>query len=495
MTHLLDRVSQQELPIAQTKLLIGGEWLEGVDGELIDTINPSTGEVFATVAEARAADVDRAVRAARHAFDEGPWPRMKPAERAAALWRLGDLILRDANELARLETLDNGKPYLAARDGDVPAAAGLFHYMSGWATKIEGSTIPISAPGEYHTFTVREPIGVVGLIVPWNFPLAIASWKVAPALAAGNTVVLKPAESTPLTALRLGALALEAGIPAGALNVVPGYGSTAGAALVEHPLVDKVSFTGSTTTGRTLVKAAAGNLKRVTLELGGKSPNVVFADADLDSAVAGAAEAIFSNQGEACVAGSRLYVQRAVFDEVVAGVSAAARNLRIGDGFDPSTEIGPLVSQQHLERVTAYLSSGQEQGARIVVGGDRVGDAGYFLQPTVFADVDPAMAIVREEIFGPVVVATPFDDVEDLIPAANDTRFGLAAGVWTNDISRAHQVARALRAGTVWVNTYGVFDASMPFGGVKESGWGREMGAEVLGDYTELKTVCIKVGD
>ena len=494
MTTVLPRMDQERVPIAYRQLLIGGKWVDGEEGASIDVHNPSTGSVLTSVAEARAADIDKAVQAARQAFDSGPWPRMKPGDRARIIWRLGDLILENASELARLETLDNGKPYLAALNGDVPAAASLFHYMSGWATKIEGTTIPISSPGDYHVYTARGPIGVVGLIVPWNFPLTIASWKVAPALAAGNTIVLKPAESTPFTPLYLGALALEAGLPEGVLNVVPGYGSTAGAALVEHPLVDKISFTGSTSTGRTIVRSAAGNLKRVSLELGGKSPNIVFADADIDSAIAGSADAIFSNQGESCVAGSRLYVEDKAFDTVLDGVSSVASSLKIGDGFDSSTQIGPLVSQQHLERVSGYLKSGLEEGASLVVGGQRHGSEGYFLEPTVFADVAPAMKIAREEIFGPVVAVTRFSDVNDLVRVANDTGYGLAAGIWSNDIGLVHKVSSALKAGIVWVNCYGVFDASMPFGGVKESGWGREMGHDVLRDYTEDKTVCIRVG-
>ena len=494
MSAVLSREQQEKLPIAETKMLIGGNWVDGDDGAQIEVRNPSTGQILTSVAEARESDIDKAVRAARRAFDEGPWPRMKPADRARILWKLGDLILEDAAELARLETLDNGKPYLAALNGDVPAAAGLFHYMSGWATKIEGNTIPISAPGDYHTYTVREPLGVVGVIVPWNFPLTIASWKVAPALAAGNTVVLKPAETTPFTPLRLGALALKAGLPEGVLNVVPGYGSTAGGALVTHPLVDKVSFTGSTATGRKIVVAATGNLKKVSLELGGKSPNIVFADADLEAAIDGSGDAIFSNQGEACVAGSRLFVEDQAFEKVLDGVSGVAQSLRIGDGFEVSTQMGPLVSETHLNRVMGYVDSGRADGARVVTGGQRRGGHGYFVEPTVFADTDPHMAIVREEIFGPVVVVSRFSNIDDLMTAANGTRYGLASGIWSKDISMVHKVSSKLQAGTVWVNCYGVFDAAMPFGGYKESGWGREMGHEVLNDYTQTKTVCVRVG-
>ncbi|MGX6446832.1 aldehyde dehydrogenase family protein [Patulibacter sp. S7RM1-6] len=480
--------------IGDTRLLIDGRRVDGAEGRTFDVFNPATGELLTRVAEARAEDVDRAVKAARRAFESGPWRDMKPKDRAAVLWRLGDLLLEHAAELGGLETLDNGKPFLQARDGDVSAAAGLFHYMSGWATKLEGTTIPISFPGSFHTYTRREAVGVVGLIVPWNFPLTIAAWKVAPALAAGNTVVLKPSEVTPLTALRLGELALEAGIPEGVLNVVPGFGAEAGAALTAHPDVDKVSFTGSTATGRAILQAATGNIKKVTLELGGKSPDIIMGDADLDAAIQGAADGIFYNQGEACAAGSRIYAHRSVYDEVVAGVSAAAEAITVGDGFDPASFIGPLVSKQHHEKVAGYVDLGREEGT-VAAGGTYAKDGGYFVAPTVFTDVTDQSRVVREEIFGPVVSILPFDDTDEVIRRANDTRYGLTAGVWTESISTAHRVADALRAGTVWVNCYGVFDAAMPFGGYKESGWGREMGGIVLDDYTESKTVCIRLGD
>ena len=480
--------------IGDTRLLIDGERVDGAAGATFDVFNPATGELLAQVAEARAEDVDRAVQAARRAFESGPWHDMKPKDRAAALWRLGDLLLANAPELGGLETLDNGKPFVQARDGDVSAAAGLFHYMSGWATKLEGATIPISFPGSFHTYTRREAIGVVGLIVPWNFPLTIAAWKVAPALAAGNTVVLKPSEVTPLTALKLGELALEAGIPAGVLNVVPGFGAEAGNALTSHPGVDKVSFTGSTATGRRILHAAQGNLKKVTLELGGKSPDIIFGDANLEAAIQGAADGIFYNQGEACAAGSRIYAHRSVYDEVVAGVSAAANSITVGDGFDPSSFIGPLVSKEHHAKVTSYVDLGREEGT-VAAGGDYATEGGYFVRPTVFTDVTDQSRVVREEIFGPVVSILPFDDTDEVVRRANDTSYGLTAGVWTESIATAHRVADAIKAGTVWVNCYGVFDAAMPFGGYKESGWGREMGGIVLDDYTESKTVCIRLGD
>jgi phenylacetaldehyde dehydrogenase len=480
--------------IGDTRLLIDGERVDSAEGATFDIFNPATGELLAQVSEARGEDVDRAVKAARRAFETGPWRSMKPNERAAALWRLGDLLLENAAELGGLETLDNGKPFLQAKGGDVPAAAGLFHYMSGWATKLEGATIPISFPGTFHTYTRREAVGVVGLIVPWNFPLTISAWKIAPALAAGNTVVLKPSEVTPLTALKLGELALEAGIPPGVLNVVPGFGAEAGNALTSHPDVDKVSFTGSTATGRRILQAAQGNLKKVTLELGGKSPDIIFGDANLELAIQGAADGIFYNQGEACAAGSRIYAHRSVYDEVVEGVSAAANAIKVGDGFDASSFIGPLVSKEHHAKVTGYVDLGREEGT-VAAGGEYATEGGYFVQPTVFTGVTDQSRVVREEIFGPVVSILPFDETDEVIRRANDTRYGLTAGVWTESIGTAHRVADALRAGTVWVNCYGVFDAAMPFGGYKESGWGREMGGIVLDDYTESKTVCIRVGD
>ena len=476
--------------------LINGKWISAASGKTFDVFNPADASVIAQVADGHKEDIDRAVVAARRAFEAGTWRRLTASDRGKLIWRIGDLILEHVDELAELESLDNGKPRAVARVADVPLAADLFHYMAGWATKIEGQTIPISvlyAPGaNFHAFTLREPVGVVGQIIPWNFPLLMAAWKLGPALAAGNCVVLKPAEQTPLSVLRLGELILEAGMPEGVVNIVTGFGETAGAALAAHPDVDKVAFTGSTEVGKLIVHAAAGNLKKVSLELGGKSPNIIFKDAgDLDTAIAGAASAIFFNHGQCCCAGSRLMVEQSVFDEVVDGVAAHAKKIRLGPGLHPETEMGPLVSEEQLSRVTSYMHQGKQEGACYVTGGTRAGDRGYFVKPTVIKNVKPAMSIVREEIFGPVVVAEPFSKAEELIPRANDTPYGLAAGIWTRDISKAHRVAAALKAGTVWINCYNVFDAALPFGGYKQSGWGREMGREVLEHYTETKAVVV----
>jgi len=475
------------------KMLIDNHWVEAVSGKTFPTYDPSTGEVLAQIAEGDRADIDLAVKAARKAFDHGPWRKMTPSERGRTIWKLGDLVEKHLEEFAFLESLDNGKPLTIARVADVPLAADLFRYMAGWATKIEGNTIPISAGGQYLTYTLREPVGVVGQIIPWNFPLLMAAWKLGPALAAGCTIVLKPAEQTPLSALRLGELIAEAGFPEGVVNIVPGYGETAGAALAAHMDVDKVAFTGSTEVGRLIVHAATGNLKRVSLELGGKSPNVVFKDADLDVAIGGAASAIFFNHGQCCCAGSRLYVEKEVFDKVVAGVAERAKKIRVGAGLDAETHMGPLVSEEQLRRVCGYMESGVSEGAKPVVGGQRKGEKGYFVEPTVFVDTKEDMKIVQEEIFGPVVVAMPFTEPEEVLPRANENVYGLAAGVWTRDIGKAHRMAAHLEAGTVWINCYNVFDAALPFGGYKQSGWGREMGHEVLNNYTQTKAVCTRL--
>ncbi len=475
------------------RMFIGGRFVFAASGKSFPVYDPATGEVMAYVPEAEAEDVDRAVRAARKAFDHGPWTRMKPSERGRMLWRLGDLLEQHLEEFAELEALDNGKPISVARAADVPLAVDMFRYMGGWATKISGATLPLSFPGDYHSYTLREPVGVAAQIIPWNFPLLMAAWKLGPALAAGCTIVLKLAEQTPMSGLRLAELIHEAGFPEGVVNVLTGFGEGAGAPLAAHPLVDKVAFTGSTEVGRLIVQAAAGNLKKVTLELGGKSPAIVFPDADLDKAIAGAASAIFFNQGQCCCAGSRLMVHEKIYDQVVEGVSRIAGKIKIGPGIDPATEMGPLVSDEQFNRVTGYINLGVEEGAQLLAGGHASGSKGYFVQPTVLSKTTPQMKVVQEEIFGPVVCAQPFSDSDfDRIAAeANDTVFGLAASIWTKDLSTAHKMASRIRSGTVWVNCHNVFDASLPFGGYKQSGWGREMGEEALRNYTETKAVTI----
>ena len=473
------------------QLLIDGQWVDAQSGKTFAVFDPSTGQHIATVAEADAADVNLAVAAARRAFDDGPWAKMKPAERARLLWKLSDLMEAHADELAELESLDNGKPVTVAKAADVPFAIETFRYMAGWPTKLGGKTLNISAPGEYHSYILREPVGVVGQIIPWNFPLLMAAWKLGPALATGCTVVLKPAEQTPLTALRLGELIIEAGFPPGVVNILPGFGETAGAAIANHPDVDKVAFTGSTEVGKLIARAATGNLKKVSLELGGKSPVIVFPDADMEKVIPGAASAIFFNQGQTCCAGSRLFVHKKIFDKVIEGVSDVASKLKVGPGLDPATEIGPLVSDEQFSRVRGFLESGRAEGATVATGGGTVGNAGYFVQPTVLIDVKPEMKVVREEIFGPVLVAERYedDDLDRIAKEANDTMYGLAGSVWTRDLGTAHKMARRIKAGTVWINCHNVFDVSQPFGGYKQSGWGRELGEEVLNNYLETKAV------
>ena len=474
-----------------TRLLINNRWVPSESGKTFPTINPSTGEEICQVAEADAADVDKAVTAARAAF-EGPWRKFRASERGRLLHRLADLIEKNADELARLETLDNGKPISVAKAVDVAKTVACYRYFAGWADKVHGKTIPID--GDFFCYTRHEPIGVVGQIIPWNYPMLMQSWKLAPALATGNTVVMKPAEQTPLSALRIGELIVEAGFPEGVVNLLPGFGPTAGAAIARHMDVDKVAFTGSTEVGRLIMEAAAkSNLKRITLELGGKSPNIIFADTDLDEAVEGAHMGVFVNQGQSCCAGSRVFVEEKIYQQFVEKSVARARKRRVGDPLDPTTEQGPQVDQSQFDSVMGYIESGRSDGATLACGGEPVGNRGYFIQPTVFADVQDEMKIARQEIFGPVMSVIVFKDVDEVIARANRTDYGLAAGVWTRDIKKAHAVANAMRAGTVWVNCYHVLDTRAPFGGFKQSGIGRELGEYGLQEYTEVKTVTVKL--
>ncbi|MCW5619739.1 MAG: aldehyde dehydrogenase family protein [Burkholderiales bacterium] len=492
-----DQFSPEHVPFLDGRLkrmLIGGQWVEAASGKTFESRNPATGQLLATVAEGDSVDVDRAVTAARRAFN-GPWSKFKPYERQQILLKLADLVERHFDELSLLDTLDMGAPISRTR-ANKRRALGMLRYYAGMATALHGETIENSLPGEIFSYTLKEPVGVVGAIIPWNGPLGASIWKIGPALATGCTVILKPAEEAPLTPLRLGELALEAGVPEGVINIVPGFGDTAGAALAAHPDVDKVAFTGSHITGQKIIQASAGNLKRVSLELGGKSPDIVFSDADLETAVPGAGMAVFANSGQICSAGTRLFVERRVYDEFVGQVAEFGRGLRVGNGLDPDTQIGPLISEQQLDRVTSYLSIGKQEGARALSGGSRITDgplaSGYFVPPTVFANVRDDMRIAQEEIFGPVISAIPFEDIDEVIQRANATTFGLGSGVWTKDVSKAHRLAKGIRAGSVWVNCYQAMDPAVPFGGYKMSGYGRESGLQQMEEYLNVKAVWIK---
>jgi aldehyde dehydrogenase (NAD+) len=475
-----------------TKLLINNQWVESEAGKTFATFNPATGEEIAQIAEADARDVDRAVAAARQALERGPWRTTSASERGRMLNRLADLLEKHADELAHLEAIDNGMPLSTARNIALPLTIAHIRYFAGWADKNHGKTIPIN--GNYFCYTRHEPVGVVGQITPWNFPMLMYGMKLGPALSMGNTVVLKPAEQTPLTALRVGELIIEAGFPQGVVNILPGYGPTAGAAIANHMDIDKVAFTGSTEVGHSILETAGRtNLKRVSLELGGKSPNIVFADADMDQTIEGCHFALFFNQGQVCCAGSRLFVEDTVYDEFVEKSVARAKRRTVGDPFDPATEQGPQIDNVQFEKVMTYIDSGKREGAELLTGGKRIGDKGYFIEPTVFAEVRDNMKIAREEIFGPVMSIMKFHDMDEVITRANDTAYGLAAAVWTRDIGKALAISNNVRAGTVWVNCFDVFDAAAPFGGFKQSGIGREMGEYALQQYTEVKTVTIKI--
>jgi aldehyde dehydrogenase (NAD+) len=477
--------------VIRRQLFINGEWRDAAGRKTIEVVNPATEEVIAEVASAEQSDVDAAVAAARAAFD-GPWSRLSARERGRIVWKIGEKLMEKADEIARLETLHNGKPIFESRQIEVPAAAECFQYFAGWADKIHGETIPVK--GSFLTYTLREPVGVVAAIVPWNFPLLLTAWKVAPALACGNTVIIKPASQTPLTALALAEVAQDAGLPPGVLNVITGPGSTVGQMIVEHPGIDKIAFTGDTSTGKGIMKGSADTLKRITLELGGKSPNIVFADADLDAALRGATTGIFYGKGEVCAAGSRLLVDKSIKSEFIDKVAARAKKMTPGDPMDPKTRLGAISSKKQLDNDLRYIETAKQEGATLVAGGARadIGTGrGYFLQPTVFDGVTPEMTIAREEIFGPVLATIEFGDVDEAIARANDSTYGLAAAVWTRDIKKAHYVARKLQAGTVWINTYNVYDTAAPFGGYKQSGFGREMSMHALEHYTQVKSVWV----
>jgi aldehyde dehydrogenase (NAD+) len=477
--------------VRQTKLLINNAWVDPAEGGEFETYDPATGEVIATVAAGTAADVDKAVKAARRALENGPWGRMDAAERGKLLFELAELVEKNSGELAALESWNCGKTINDAK-GDLEGVVNTLRYYAGWADKIEGRTIPVR--GSFLSYTLRQPVGVVGQIIPWNFPLLMLAWKWGPALACGNTVVMKPAEQTPLTALRVGELAIEAGFPEGVINLINGFGETAGAALVGHPDVDKIAFTGHVDTAKIIQRQAAETLKRTTFELGGKSPNVIFADANLDDAVAGAFHAIYFHGGQCCTAGSRLFVEKKIHSEFVARLAEKAKARAVGDPLDPTTEQGPQVSQEQLDKILHYVDLGRKQGAKLLTGGERVGDKGFFVAPTIFDDVKDDMAIARDEIFGPVVSVLPFSGVDEVVERANNTSYGLAAAIWTKDIDKAHLFAKRVKAGTVWVNCYHIVDSTTPFGGFKMSGQGRENGEAALEHYTETKTVTVKLG-
>ena len=482
--------------IRLTKLFINNEWVDPVEGEAFETYNPATGEVLTEVAHGSAADIDRACKAAREAVETGPWRRMNAADRGLLMYRLADLVEKNRDELAALESLNSGKT-ITDSAGDMNWVVNCLRYYAGWADKIEGRTIPIRAPesGHFLTYTLRQPVGVVGQIIPWNFPLLMAAWKWGPALAGGNTIVMKPAEQTPLTILRMAELAAEAGFPPGVINVVNGMGETTGAALVVHPEVDKIAFTGHVDTAKIIQKAAAATLKRVTFELGGKSPNVIFADCDIDEAVEGSFHAIYFHGGQCCTAGSRLFVEKPIHEEFVAKLRERIKDRKIGDPMDPSTEQGPQISQEQMDKILGYVDLGQQQGADLVTGGQRIGDRGFFVEPTIFNNVKDDMAIATDEIFGPVVSVLPFSGEDEIIARANNTTYGLAAAIWTKNIDKAHNYANRVKAGTVWVNCYHVVDTGTPFGGFKQSGQGRENGEAALEHYTESKTVTIRLED
>jgi aldehyde dehydrogenase (NAD+) len=478
--------------IRQTNCFIGGQWIPAASGKTFETMNPATEEVIAQVAEGDSEDVDKAVHAAREALERGPWATMDARDRGALMHKLADLMTEEIDELAALESLDNGKPVRDARAADLPLAIDCIRYYAGWADKLHGQTIPIR--GNYFTYTRREPVGVVGQIIPWNFPILMTAWKWGPALAAGCTIVMKPAEQTPLTCLRLARLAQKAGIPDGVINVIPGYGPTAGASIVKHPGVDKVAFTGEHLTAQIIMRDASQTLKRLSFELGGKSPNIVFADSDLDAAAAGAHFGLYFNQGQCCCAGSRLFVEEKVHDEFVDRIASMNKGRKLGDPLDPSTEQGPQVDKAQFDKILKYINLGQSEGAKIVTGGKRWGDQGYYIEPTLFTGVEDEMKIAREEIFGPVLSVLKFKNVDEIIERSNNTFYGLAAAVWTRDVGKSHKLAASLKAGTVWVNCYDVFDAAAPFGGFKMSGQGRELGERGLDAYTEWKTVTVALG-